>query len=98
MRVKGNVLIAEAGGPTAVIDSSLYGLLNEAKNHHEIEEIFGALYGIDGILTGKIIDLRKENDRTLQMIEHFRLSVGLQGLLLVDVAPALCRMTLMTGM
>jgi 6-phosphofructokinase 1 len=68
MRVKGNVLVGEAGGPTAVIDSSLYGLLNEAKNHHEIEEIFGALYGIDGILKGKIIDLRKEDDRTLQAL------------------------------
>lgn len=68
MQVRGNVLVGEAGGPTAVIDSSLYGLLNEAKNHHEIEEIFGALYGIDGILKGKIIDLRKEDDRTLQAL------------------------------
>ena len=68
MQIRGNVLVGEAGGPTAVIDSSLYGLLNEAKNHHEIEEIFGALYGIDGILKGKIIDLRKEDDRTLRAL------------------------------
>lgn len=68
MQVRGNILVGEAGGPTAVIDSSLYGLLNEAKNHHEIEEIFGALYGIDGILKGRIIDLRKEDDRTLQAL------------------------------
>ncbi len=68
MEVRGNVLVGEAGGPTAVIDSSLYGLLNEAKNHNEIEEIFGALYGIDGILKGKIIDLRKEDDRTLRAL------------------------------
>jgi len=68
MQVRGNVLVGEAGGPTAVIDSSLYGLLNEAKNHHEIEEIFGVLHGIDGILKGKIIDLRKEDDRTLRAL------------------------------
>ena len=59
MQTKGNVLVGEAGGPTAVIDSSLYGLVNEAKNHDEVEEIFGTLYGIDGILKGKIIDLKE---------------------------------------
>ena len=68
MQTKGNVLVGEAGGPTAVIDSSLYGLLNEAKNHDEIEEIFGTLYGIDGILKGKIIDLRKEDNKTLRAL------------------------------
>jgi 6-phosphofructokinase 1 len=68
MQVRGNVLIGESGGPTAVIDASLYGLVNEAKNHREIEDIFGALHGIDGILRERIIDLRKEDNRTLRAL------------------------------
>jgi 6-phosphofructokinase 1 len=68
MQARGNVLVGEAGGPTAVVDSSLYGLLNEAKSHDEVEEIFGTLHGIDGIFKGKIIDLRKEDDQTLRAL------------------------------
>ncbi|MFB0507431.1 MAG: hypothetical protein ACETWT_11925 [Thermodesulfobacteriota bacterium] len=85
MQVRGNVLVGESGGPTAVIDASLYGLVNEAKNHREIEDIFGALHGIDGILRERII-------------EHSELCVGLRGLLLVDAVPVLDRITLMTWM
>ena len=52
MQVRGNVLVGEAGGPTAVIDSSLYGLLNEAKRYPEVEGIFGPFMGSMGSSEG----------------------------------------------
>ena len=56
--LKGNMLIAQGGGPTPVINSSLLGAVREAKRHPEaIETIYGARYGAEGILAGDLIDL-----------------------------------------
>ena len=46
----GNVLVAQSGGPTAVINASLAGVVTEALNHECIEEIYGGLNGVEGIL------------------------------------------------
>ena len=50
--LKGNMLIAHGGGPTPVINSSLLGAVGEAKTHPEIETIYGARFGAEGILAG----------------------------------------------
>lgn len=56
--LKGNMLIAQGGGPTPVINSSLLGAVREAKRRPEaIETIYGARYGAEGILAGDLIDL-----------------------------------------
>ena len=56
--LKGNMLIAQGGGPTPVINSSLLGAVREAKRHPEaIETIYGARFGAEGILAGDLIDL-----------------------------------------
>ena len=55
--LKGNMLIAHGGGPTPVINSSLLGAVREAKRHPEIETIYGARFGAEGILAGDLIDL-----------------------------------------
>ncbi|MCM8804465.1 MAG: 6-phosphofructokinase [Candidatus Omnitrophica bacterium] len=67
-KVKGNMLIAQSGGPTVVINQSLVGAIIEGKKHNEIKEIFGSLYGIKGILEGNIIDLRKEKVSDLKKV------------------------------
>jgi len=64
----GNMLIAQSGGPTVVINQSLVGALLEAKKHKCISNIYGALHGIDGILNENLIDLRKESTRTLDTV------------------------------
>jgi len=46
----GNLLVAQSGGPTAVINASLAGVIQEAGRHECIEEIYGGLNGILGIL------------------------------------------------
>jgi 6-phosphofructokinase len=69
-KLKGNMLIAQSGGPTVVINQSLIGAIIEAKKHNEIKEIYGSLYGIKGILEGNIIDLKKEKLSDLKKVAY----------------------------
>ena len=62
----GNVLVAQSGGPTAVINASLAGIITEALNHDCIEEIYGGLNGIEGILNEQLIDLAAESQQTVR--------------------------------
>lgn len=62
----GNCLVAQSGGPTAVINASLAGVINEALNHECIEEIYGGLKGILGILKEEIVDLASESQQTIR--------------------------------
>ena len=68
--LKGNMLIAQSGGPTAVINQSLVGAIEEAKKHKEIQHIYGSLHGIKGILDENFIDLRKESKETLDAVAN----------------------------
>ncbi len=52
-----NLLVMHGGGPTAVINSSLYGVITEAKKHPEIGTIYGANGGTGGFLQKNLIDL-----------------------------------------
>ena len=64
----GNMLIAQSGGPSMVINQSLVGAIIEAKKHKQIKNIYGALHGIKGVLEEKMIDLRKESQATLEAV------------------------------
>jgi len=62
---KGTLVVGQSGGPTAVINQSLYGVIQEALKYPEIEGIYGAQNGVEGILKERFIDLRKESAATL---------------------------------
>ena len=66
--ISGNMLIAQSGGPTVVINQSLIGAVTEAKKHKAIKRIFGSLHGIQGILNEDFIDLKKESTKTLEEV------------------------------
>lgn len=66
--VKGNVVIGQSGGPTAVINESLVGIVLEARRHKEITGIYGARNGIKGILEGRFVDLGKETVEDLEKV------------------------------
>lgn len=66
----GNVLVAQSGGPTAVINSSLAGVIEEALNHGCIEEIYGGLNGIQGILQERLIDLAEEPQQAIRGLRY----------------------------
>lgn len=57
MHNKENCLVAQSGGPTAVINSSLYGVIMEISKSHRINRIYGGLNGIEGIINNRIIDI-----------------------------------------
>lgn len=62
----GNLLVAQSGGPTAVINASLAGIVQEAGRHECIEEIYGASFGILGVLKEELIDVNEEKARTIE--------------------------------
>ncbi|AKC83684.1 6-phosphofructokinase [Verrucomicrobia bacterium IMCC26134] len=62
----GNVLVGQSGGPTAVINSSIAGVVAEALNHSEIEEVYGTLNGVLGILNEDLIDLASESQQAIR--------------------------------
>jgi len=66
--LKGNMLIAQSGGPSMVINQSLVGAILEARKHKQIRNIYGSLHGIKGVLDEKMIDLRKESKATLEAV------------------------------
>ncbi|MEW6305058.1 MAG: 6-phosphofructokinase [Verrucomicrobiota bacterium] len=66
----GNMLVAQSGGPTAVINASVAGVIQEAGRHECIEEIYGGLNGILGILNEDLIDLNEEKAKTIEGLKH----------------------------
>lgn len=63
-----NVLVVHGGGPTAVINSSLYGVLEEAKACGKIEKVYGAMGGSEAILRGRFLDLLQFPEEKLKLL------------------------------
>ena len=56
----GKILVAQGGGPTAVINQSLVGVVLEARRFGNIERIYGARHGVRGIVNEDFVDLTQE--------------------------------------
>jgi len=65
-----NLVIMHGGGPTAVINSSLYGAICEAKKSHEIDSIYAAQSGVAGIFADKFIDLTNVSESDLALLKR----------------------------
>lgn len=65
---KRNLLVAQSGGPSMVINQSLVGVILAARGNPDVGSIYGALHGIQGILDENLIDLRKETPATLEAV------------------------------
>lgn len=55
--MKNNILVGLSGGPSVAINSSLAGVIRAATKSENINKIYGAMHGIEGVLTDKIVDL-----------------------------------------
>ena len=68
--MKRNVIVGQSGGPTAVINASLYGVVSEALKHTDaIENVYGMVNGIEGFLNGQIMDMKPlEGSGELELI------------------------------
>lgn len=57
---KKNLIVGQSGGPTAVINSSLYGVVSEGLKHPDIiEHVYGMINGIEGFLNGNILNFQE---------------------------------------
>ncbi len=65
---RGNALIGQSGGPTCVINQSLVGVIEAAAQAPEIDHVYGALHGIQGVLDERLIDLGRETQETLEAV------------------------------
>ena len=62
-----NILIAQGGGPTTVINQSLAGIINEAKGKYNIS---GSINGVNGIINSKFVSLNNLENQQLKMIAN----------------------------
>lgn len=60
----------QSGGPTSVINTSLYGAIKEAQKHPEISHIYGSLNGIEGLLTDQLIDFGNEDPKQIELLKQ----------------------------
>ena len=65
-----NLIIAHGGGPTAVINASLYGVIKEAEKVNSIERVYGAVHGIEGVLNEHFIDLTNADADNIDMLTY----------------------------
>lgn len=63
-------MVAQSGGPTAVINASVAGVVTEALNNPCIEEIYGGMNGVLGILKEDLIDLAEESQQNIRGLRY----------------------------
>lgn len=69
--MKKSLVYFQSGGPTAIINTSFYGVIKEAKRQTEhIDGIFGSLNGIEGLLNDNLIDIRKEDEAQIELLKQ----------------------------
>ncbi len=64
----GKVVVAQGGGPTAVINQSLVGVVLESRKFPQVTRVYGALNGVRGIINETFLDLTQETTHNLEMV------------------------------
>ncbi|MBN2369380.1 MAG: 6-phosphofructokinase [Vicinamibacteria bacterium] len=67
-KLTGKALVAQGGGPTAVINQSLVGVVLEARKFPEISRVYGAKHGVRGIVDEEFIDLTQATTHNLEQV------------------------------
>ncbi len=62
------ILVAQGGGPTAVINQSLAGVVLEARRFAQVEAVYGARHGVSGIVGEDLVDLARETRANLELV------------------------------
>ncbi|MDR0705679.1 MAG: 6-phosphofructokinase [Planctomycetaceae bacterium] len=68
---RGNAIIGQSGGPTAVINASLCGIIQESLQQQPqgIEKVYGMRFGIEGFMQDEVLDLGKELPETIEQLK-----------------------------
>src|SRR5471032_1724510 len=64
----GKIVVAQGGGPTAVINQSLAGVVLEARRFRDVTRVYGALHGVRGIINEDLVDLTRETSHNLELV------------------------------
>jgi 6-phosphofructokinase 1 len=64
----GKILVAQGGGPTAVINQSLVGVVLEARRQKGVQRVYGARHGVRGIVAEDFVDLTQETSHNLELV------------------------------
>jgi 6-phosphofructokinase 1 len=68
--VRGNVLVGQSGGPTAVVNASLVGVIDEARRHQAIGTLYGVRYGVLGLVRDDLVDLSRLSVQDLARVRR----------------------------
>jgi len=65
----GNVLIAQSGGPSAVINNTLRGIFDACRDHPDtFGRVYGGWHGIEGVLKDELLDLSAQDPREIALL------------------------------
>jgi 6-phosphofructokinase 1 len=64
------ILVAQGGGPTAVINQSLVGVVLEARRQAGVGKVYGARHGVRGIVNEDFVDLTQETSHNLELVAN----------------------------
>ena len=68
--LRGACIIGQSGGPTSVINSSAYGVIDTALKNPNITNVYGAEHGIVGVLNDRLFDMSKEDPAELELLKY----------------------------
>lgn len=66
--VEGKVLVAQGGGPTAVINQSVVGAVLESRRYAQVTHVYGAAHGVRGIINEDFYDLTECTTHNLEAV------------------------------
>jgi ATP-dependent phosphofructokinase / diphosphate-dependent phosphofructokinase len=70
MHVARNLVVAQSGGPTPVINSSLRGIIEAARQSRAIATVYGARHGIEGVLKEELLDLSAQPPEEVALLRY----------------------------
>jgi len=69
-QLAGKVLVAQGGGPTAVINQSVVGAVLESRKYPQVSHVYGALHGVRGIIDEDFVDLTEATTHNLEAVAN----------------------------
>lgn len=69
-KLKGACIIMQSGRPTAAINASLLGVINEARKNDSITKIYGSANSMKGLIEEKLFDISKDDESVLQLLRY----------------------------
>lgn len=65
-----NALVAQSGGPSPVINSSLQGVVEACFEYDAIDKVYAAWHGIEGVLLEELIDMTTQDKKEIALLKN----------------------------